>query len=264
MSEYKEIENSANELRKVLDEISNEFFNDDFENATKILEDFYERHKRHLYSAISQYIIDYKDDEERIAYLAYGISEIIDSLDDKSCNSELKKQLLKLYDHIQLEYIRLTSVTQKLEAQIHESKNASVELESKINALSEKAEELEKKLGGMEREYIAILGIFAAIVIAFVGEMTFSTSVLENVHNLGDIFTIIVVIAMVGLSFANILFSLFYFVGKIVKDDGIVNNGIWRRMNIVVGGIIFVSIIAHFLLEHNAIRRIILFFKDLV
>lgn len=223
MSEYKEIENITNELRKVLDEISNKFFDGDFEGATKILEVFYERHNRHLYSAISQYIFEYKDDQEKIAYLAYGISEIIDSLNGNSCKSELKKQLLKLYDHIQLEYIRLTSITQKLEAQIRESKNASVELENKINILSEKAKEIEKKLGGMEKEYIAILGIFAAIVIAFVGEMTFSTSVLENMYQIEHVENIIAIITMIGAVFANILFLLFNFVSYLVKGRNLLS-----------------------------------------
>lgn len=223
MSDYKEIEDSSNELRKVLDEISDRFFASDFEGAIKILEGFYKENKRHLYSAISQYIIDYKDEQEKIAYLAYGISEIINNLETNACDSDFKKQLLKLYDHIQLEYIRLTSVTQKLEAQIRESRNASCELERKTTELGDKAEEIERKMEGMQKEYIAILGIFSAIVLAFVGEMAFSTSVLENMYQIERTENIIAIITMIGIVFANILFSLFNFVSYLVKGVNVIS-----------------------------------------
>lgn len=37
---------------------------------------------------------------------------------------------------------------------------------------------IHKEISGIEKEYISILGIFASIVLAFVGGITFSSSVL--------------------------------------------------------------------------------------
>lgn len=182
---------------------------------------------------------------------------------------DISENIKKLFDHTSLDIARMNysdAGDEKISKSevIHKMNSQIKELKDNLSNAKTKLEKEEEKLNSMQKEYITILGIFAAVVIAFVGEMAFSTSVLENVHNLGDIFTIIVVIAMVGLSFANILFSLFYFVGKLVKDDGIVNNGIWKTMNIVGGIIIFASVLLHFLLEHNAMRWIIVFFKELV
>ena len=37
-------------------------------------------------------------------------------------------------------------------------------------------------MGKQQREYISILGIFAAVVLAFTGGIAFSTSVLKNIN----------------------------------------------------------------------------------
>lgn len=48
------------------------------------------------------------------------------------------------------------------------------------NSIGEAKENLQKQIKGVEKEYITILGIFAAIVLAFVGGITFSNSVLAK------------------------------------------------------------------------------------
>lgn len=180
---------------------------------------------------------------------------------------DISENLKKLFDHVSLDIARMTysdagdnrvsnsEAVKKIHLEIDELKNDLKESEKKV-------EVEEKKLDSMQKEYIAILGIFAAIVIAFVGQMTFSMSVLANAYRLGDIFTIIAVVAMIGLAFINVLFSLFYFVGKLVKDDGIISLKAWIALNIIVGVIITLMIGMHFLIESHLMDVILLKIKN--
>lgn len=216
-----EIESSSKELREVLDGIIDCFFQGNFNEAIKMLENFYEKHERHLYSVISEYMID-KSNEEKIPFFAYGIRELINKVEDSEEKKNFKKKLFKLYDHIQLEYTRLISVTKKLEQQIRVSEITIERFENKMGELNIKAEKLDDKIRNMEKEYIAILGIFSAVVLAFVGEMAFSTSVLENMYQIEHVENVIAIITMIGIVFANILFLLFNFVSYLVKGVNLI------------------------------------------
>ena len=66
----------------------------------------------------------------------------------------------------------------------------------------------------MQSEYITILGIFASIVLAFTGGMTFSTSVLENISS-SSIYRIIVISLILGLILFNVIWLLIDFLRDI-------------------------------------------------
>ena len=70
--------------------------------------------------------------------------------------------VIKVYDHSHLA--------------LHQIENTTNILEKSINSAKI---DLQETVKGMEREYISILGIFASIIIAFVGGMTFSTIVYD-------------------------------------------------------------------------------------
>lgn len=81
----------------------------------------------------------------------------------------------------------------------------------KFSELTEKSEEINKKLDNSKIDYIAILGIFASIVLGFVGSMAFSTSVLQNMKNV-SIYRLIAVSCIIGMVFVNIIWMLVYFI----------------------------------------------------
>lgn len=78
-------------------------------------------------------------------------------------NKEIKLNLEKFYDHINLECIRLQDSNDK----INRIKNVS-------KGLDRKYKELKENLNKQQTQYITILGIFASIVLAFVGGLVFS------------------------------------------------------------------------------------------
>lgn len=99
----------------------------------------------------------------------------------------------------------------RLDKKIDESQSKLFDIEKKLN-------KAEKKIESSQKEYIAILGIFAAIILAFTGGITFSTSVLENMHR-SSIYRVVLVILLIGFTLVNILYLLFMFIDKLVRED---------------------------------------------
>lgn len=66
----------------------------------------------------------------------------------------------------------------------------------------------------MQTQYISILGIFAAIVLAFTGGMTFSASVLNNIHH-ASVYKLIIIACVVGLIFIFMMWLLMDFIRSI-------------------------------------------------
>lgn len=195
---------------------------------------------RHFYSDIYSCLtmIDGNSDKGNINILAENMEIIKEgykenvNVDDKGDPINIRKEINKLYDHINLDIGRLnythriTENTQaelskasllieKLQEQVKEAKKEtdefSADFERKANNLSDEIQIGQKK---MQNEYITILGIFAAIVLAFTGGMTFSSSVLENLHK-SSIYRIIFVSLIIGCILFNLIWLLIDFIRNI-------------------------------------------------
>lgn len=152
---------------------------------------------------------------------------------------DIGDNIRKLYDHVNLDIARilysdagdrktsgeeaiieLQTQVSGIKVEVHKAKIAqgSIEKEFKItNEELQKAQKnVEKELGKQQREYIAILGIFAAVVLAFTAGIAFSTSILENINTV-SVYRIIIVSLIVGIVLVNILFSLFYYIDRLVN-----------------------------------------------
>ena len=71
---------------------------------------------------------------------------------------------------------------------------------------------------GIEREYISILGIFASIVLTFVGGIPYSTSVLQNISS-ASIFRLLLVIDFLAFVLINTIYILVKFILTINEKD---------------------------------------------
>ncbi|RRK30511.1 hypothetical protein EBB54_03290 [Schaedlerella arabinosiphila] len=143
---------------------------------------------------------------------------------------DVSDAIKKLYDHVNLDIARITysdGANRKI------SGESSLEiLQSQINALQQKAQEIKKdygdtekkiievenKLDNSQKEYITILGIFAAVVLAFTGGIAFSTSVLNNIAQ-SSVYRTISVALIIGLVLINVLFGLFYYINSLVNKE---------------------------------------------
>lgn len=143
------------------------------------------------------------------------------------------KKIKKLYDHIDLEQsrinyfyntirntqgIHITDMKEefrKLTDKIDESSKQLKKQDTKTKTMEKKYSTMEKKVNEYQKEYISILSIFSSVVLAFIGGMVFSTSILENIHKM-NIFIGLSVISLLGIVLSNILLLLFNFISRLI------------------------------------------------
>jgi len=154
---------------------------------------------RLLYSQISNYIFSL--DEKRRGIFSTNIDKLLTyALDDNNeIGDECKKMVVKIYDHFQLAISQIENIKSTFATGIEETKDS-----------------LLRETKSIQKEYVAILGIFAAIVLAFVGGITFSSSVLQNINGV-SIYRVILVALVIGLVLVNILYGLFYYIDRLVR-----------------------------------------------
>lgn len=138
----------------------------------------------------------------------------------------------KLYDHINLDVARFNYIS-----------TVATNLEHKIKRNNEN---LQKEL---QKDYVTILGIFAAVIVAFVSGMTFSTSVLNNIDKV-SVFHLTFVIILMALVLFNLLNLLFDFLRKINKISSGDGYSVIFWINIALLVAIIVNIVAWFHVEH--------------
>ena len=145
---------------------------------------------RILYSEISNYVFSLEMAERGI--FATNLEKLLlYSLDEKNnVADDSKKLIIKIYDHFQLA--------------LHQIENAN-------NIFANSIEEAKDNLQ-------SILGIFAAIVLAFVGGITFSTSVLQNISAVSA-FRLLLVVDFLAFVLINVIYILVKFVFTINEKD---------------------------------------------
>lgn len=156
---------------------------------------------RILYSEISNYVYSLEMSERGV--FATNLEKLLlYSLDDNNeVNDDCKKMIVKIYDHFQLALHQIENVNNIF-----------------ANSIEEAKENLQKQIKGVEKEYISILGIFAAIVLAFVGGITFSTSVLQNISAV-SVFRLLLVVDFLAFVLINVIYILVKFIFTINEKN---------------------------------------------
>lgn len=153
---------------------------------------------RILYSEISSYIFSL--DMNARGVFATNVEKLMIyalNADTSEVSQDCCKIIVKIYDHFQLALNQIENVKNILGASIEDAKV-----------------DLKNEMKGVEKEYISILGIFAAIVLAFVGGITFSSSVLQNIDSV-SIYRLLIVIVMLAFVLVNVIWLLIRFIAQI-------------------------------------------------
>lgn len=210
---------------------------------------------RHYYSEILSLLIRINQDKQlgHIEILGQNLSVIFNGYqpqnhDEDGNPIDISESIKKLYDHVNLEIQRISysdmndnKLTQ--EETIKAIRKETVDIGSKADVISGRVEELEGKLSQTQKEYVAILGIFAAIVLAFTGGFAFSTSVLENLHS-GSIYRVVLVALIIGLVIINILFGLFFYLDRLISTKKEKRIAPLIIANVVIVALIGLTILA--------------------
>ncbi|MDT7931422.1 hypothetical protein [Clostridium perfringens] len=185
-----------------------------FNSYKEKFKEIYSCEYRHEYSKITEVLFQIEDSEER-AFLPEKIKDIGNSIEDEY----VKRRVLKLWDHINLENIRL----EKLKKISEEANSAFTEVEKikqEYSDLKKLADSVDSRIKEMNRDIdnstsksITILGIFSGIVMAFTGGLSFIASSLKSMNQV-SIYRLVLVITLLSMAIFNIIFMLMYMIGR--------------------------------------------------
>ena len=142
------------------------------------------------------------------------------------------KKIQKLYDHVNLDVARINymrTISEKsehnnkiLSYNLQKTKGSLVELEKNLESANIESQTLKdylvKSLDKSKREYITILGIFAALVITFVSGIAFSSSVLGNMDKV-TIYRLVLTILLLGTVVGNWIAILTRFIRDLSLEE---------------------------------------------
>lgn len=175
--------------------------------------------------------------------------------DDNGNIVDISNQLKKLYDHVSLDIARIT-YSDAADYRLIQNENIN-NVKSQIILLQEQLEQSKKdikesyravqkahrKVENAQKEYIAILGIFASIVLTFIGGIAFSTSVLQNIHN-ASIYRIVLITLLIGLVLIDVIYFLFYFIERLVRNRYKTKAKLFYILNAVIISLIVLTVIS--------------------
>ncbi|KHD34432.1 hypothetical protein NL50_17300 [Clostridium acetobutylicum] len=216
-------------LKEIITELAHDFELDDHK-FQKYVEEFryiYSNNYRHEYSDITRVLFSIEKDEER-DFLPQKIKDIKDNISEV----EIKKGVNKLWDHINLENIRLRELRKISE----NARNDVKDFQNKVDEVNEQAQntqvnvkkinkrvnQVNKKMETAQTSYVSILGIFSSITFALFGGLNILAQVFDKVANINNhnVFLGVMVIAgFVVFSIFNLLNLLLYSIGRIVNRD---------------------------------------------
>lgn len=194
---------------------------------------------RHFYTDIFACLtlIDGDPSIGNLDILAQNMQTIKDGYVPKNSDEQdglidISKEIIKLYDHTNLEIGRINYtkrmagetlselskaklMVENLQKKLGESEQVREEVTTRLSEESERLKfEVHDGQKKMQNEYITILGIFASIVLAFTGGMTFSSSVLENIDK-ASTYRLLAVVFVLGIILINLVWLLIDFLRDI-------------------------------------------------
>ena len=199
-----------------------------------------EDHLRHYYSDIFTVLTAIKNGSQKgnINVLGQNMKTLYEEY-EASRGCDISKELMKLYDHVSLDIARILysdAGDYRISGQqtVQELQGKVTELVTDVQTASAAQKRVEHELSNQQREYVTILGIFAAVVLAFTGGLAFSSSVLNNIDKVstGKLMMIALTIGEVLLS---LFFGLFHYLEKFVNISGAENNikPLWGYMFVI-------------------------------
>ena len=201
---------------------------------------------RHFYSDIFEVLSRLKKDAKlgTADILGQNIGILYERYEPVSQERDISNELKKLYDHVSLDIARMTysdagdyRISGKKTVQ--ELQNRVEALTAEVNKAHEMQEQMKKELNSQQREYVAILGIFAAVVITFIGGLAFSTSVLNNIDKASTVKLMIIALT-IGLVLVHVIFGLFHYVDMLV--NGTCES--WKVIALLISSVIIIAVMA--------------------
>lgn len=146
--------------------------------------------------------------------------------------------LSKLADRLNLQVDRSAKLTEESAKQTDES-------QKKLQEIEKKSKEVTKKIENVQKEYVAILGIFASIVLSFTAGIGFSSSVLQHMDK-GSPYRIAAVITAIAFVLMNLMAIMLGYIDKIrkVSEEKLKYPGVLIGLDILAVVVLILDFIA--------------------
>lgn len=242
--EKQEVE-KRKEFQKILWILSKRPFKDDRKLVLiyKRLEKLYKNDFRHYYVDIFQVLAKIKNSNganglgidtlgENVLLLKNSYEDCKTRYTGELGKKDISDNLKKLLDHVSLDIARIRFYTGEdenivgmdtignIEKLLNETNERVRITERKSEESTKKLEESTKKLEKVQQESIAILSIFAAVILAFTGGLSFLGKGVDIIENIDvKIENVTFVLGVGGVLFLNLLFGMFKFISAILDKE---------------------------------------------
>ncbi|MGN2336773.1 hypothetical protein ACTFIN_01435 [Clostridium cagae] len=237
-------------LNTVLEELAlDTFLNEEkLKNYSNSFKEIYKDKFRHEYSEVTRVLFSINIDKDGRDFLAGKIKDILERLEKSNCDKETLKSVKKLWDHVNLENIRMAEL-ENISSTVNEASkeafanyekaketdikiqdidkklkvfdesttnfNKSIKKYNKdLNTAKNKMSSLQKTMKDSTTQSITILSIFAGVVMAFTGGMSYISQALVSLNSIGA-YRAGVFIVLIGTVMFNLIFLLLYMIGKL-------------------------------------------------
>lgn len=236
------------------------------------------KHLRHSYSQITSFVIDcYKDNKtDVISTLDLNITNLYRYVVEMDVDGEYRNSVFKLTDHIRLEIIRCNyyrenvdateDIKLRIDAACEQLKDTykDIDFGNSFEPLKKELSEARTQLARANRlsdsiqmQMVSVLGIFAAIILAFFGGFSYFTSVFNNLHNI-ELTKSILLATLLGFIIFNTVAFLLVAVShiierplKIASDEKNIYKSIFNRVNTYIAIIFIVTMMLSFCSNMN-------------
>ncbi len=183
------------------------------------------------YSKITGTLFNSSDNEEFIELIMINIEQNWKQNLSENTTDDLKKKYFKLKEHISLSVIQRTHISKSLKEEVHSVKQQMIGLQDEIKhykrSIKEVKDDAQSKINGMITQFIAILGIFSAVLMGSFGAIHGFTSLFNSAHRL-SIGHVILISSLGCLTVLFILFFLMHTLGKLI-DKSISSCNCYRK-----------------------------------
>lgn len=127
--------------------------------------------------------------------------------------ADVVKDIRKIQEGLSKKNEELSEKQEAINEKVEETKRVQEEITSTSEDLKNRSDELQIQIEKNTAQYVSILGIFAAILLAFIGGIIFTNSVLENIDK-ASVYRIVVIMIIVGLVMYNSIYLLLNFIAR--------------------------------------------------
>lgn len=204
---------------------------EDLDGLCDVVRTYYTNNRRHRYSDVSGYLMETDD----VEYLLENLRKIQNRLAEFPQDERNSVKVFKLIDHITLELNRtrynsryfmdmqagtMNMVMNRALKEIGQATDAlrreqAEKIAVEVGKYRKKTKNLKRRVEDAYSQFVAILGIFSAVVLVFFGGMTAFSALFANLHQIGR-FKLVFITSLVGMIIFDLVFMFLYILAKLL------------------------------------------------